>query len=70
VDQVHTIQLVICLGAGAVAVALVLLQYIRNRRKGSAQATKFLILGLIVVPVLLVGLSLYIGQFWIIATTG
>ena len=67
--QFQTIQLVTCLSVGAVAVALVVLRYVRNRRKGSAQAKKFLILGLIVVPVLLVGLSLYIGQFWIIATT-
>lgn len=66
--DVLTIQLVACLVLGAAGVALVIGQYVRNRRRENVGAVKFLILGLIIVPVLLILVSMYIGQLWINVT--
>jgi len=66
--DVLTIQLVACLVLGAAGVALVIGQYVRNRRRENVGAVKFLILGLIIVPVLLILVSMYIGQLWISVT--
>jgi FtsH-binding integral membrane protein len=66
--DVLTIQLVACLVLGAAGVALVIGQYVRNRRRENVGAVKFLTLGLIIVPVLLILVSMYIGQLWISVT--
>lgn len=66
--DVLTIQLIACLVLGAAGVALVIGQYVRNRRRENVGAVKFLILGLIIVPVLLILVSMYIGQLWISVT--
>lgn len=69
-QDILTIQLVACLALGAVGVTLVILQYVRNRRRQNVGAVKFLILGLIIVPVLLMLVSMYINQLSIIVTGG
>ncbi len=69
-SDIRMIQLLVCLALGVAGIALVIVQYLRNRRRGNTQAVKFLVLGLIVVPVLLVPVWLYLGQLWIIVSGG
>jgi len=68
--EVTTIQPLLCLVLGVAALTLVILQFVRNRRRKNTQAVKFFVLGLIVVPVLLVPVWLYIGQIWTVITGG
>lgn len=68
--DVSTVQLLVCLVLGAVGVTLVILQFVRNRRRQNTQAVKFSVLGLIAVPALLVLVSIYVGQIWTVITAG
>lgn len=61
-----TLQALVCLVLGLIALILITWQFIRGRRAGSAHSTKRFVLGLFVVPVLLVAVWLYLGQFQII----
>jgi uncharacterized membrane protein len=66
--DVSTIQLLVCLVLGAVGFTLVILEFVRNRRRQNTQAVKFLVLGLIAVPALLVLVSIYVGQIWTVVS--
>ncbi len=68
--EVTPIQLLVCLVLGLAGLTLVILQFVRNRRRQNTQAVKFLVLGLIAVPVLLVLVSIYVGQIWTVITAG
>lgn len=68
--DVSAVQLLVCLALGAVGVTLVILQFVRNRRRQNTQAVKFFVLGLIAVPALLVLVSIYVGQIWTVITAG
>lgn len=68
--DVSTVQLLVCLVLGAAGVTLVILQFVRNRRRKNTQAVKFFVLGLIAVPALLVLVSIYVGQIWRVVSGG
>jgi cytochrome c oxidase assembly factor CtaG len=68
--DVSAVQLLVCLVLGAVGVTLVILQFVRNRRRQNTQAVKFFVLGLIAVPALLVLVSIYVGQIWRVVSGG
>lgn len=68
--EVTAIQLLVCLVLGVVGLTLVILQFVRNRRRENTQAVKFFVLGLIAVPALLMPVWLYIGQLWTVITGG